>query len=281
MDAELTWAQAMVGAHQVPGGFSFTDRAEDHFTTSIRIGNHIAQVVKARCRSAAQRHGIARPWIVDVGAGDGLLLRQLVALGFPADRLLGIDVRPRPDGLDVEWIQAVAPDCVPRIEGLLFAHEFLDDIPADVVENAQVLSVAGTPVAPATPQDLGWLDEWAGGDSGVVGWRRDDAWSALVAKVAVGEAVAVDYPGPRIVGHHRGRRLDSARAGDADISAGVELRSCRRATGGRIVPQHRVLADVAADDVQARAELRVLTDRNGLGAFEWLITDVPSIGSRT
>ena len=86
MDAELTWANLMARTHEAPGGFSSTQPAQAHFTTSVDVGTHIAAVVLARCEAAAGRHGIERPWIVDVGAGSGRLLAQLIALGFPADR---------------------------------------------------------------------------------------------------------------------------------------------------------------------------------------------------
>lgn len=272
MDAELTWANLMARTHEAPGGFSSTQPAQAHFTTSVDVGNHIAKLVLARCEAAASRHGIEQPWIVDVGAGSGRLLAQLIALGFPADRLIGVDVRPAPD-LPVHWIQGVAPACVPPVQGLLFAHEFLDDVPVDVVAEGQVVDHRGTPIGPAHPDDLAWLQQWAGSDSGVVGRRRDEAWRTLVSRVAEGEAIAVDYTTTEPVGHWRGRRAVAAPG--ADISAGVDLRSCRAATGGRIVPQHRMLAGVTAQHLGETAELAVLRDRSGLGAFGWLITDRP------
>ena len=139
MDARhLTWSEAIAWTHQSPAGFSRRHRAEEHFSTSIGVGDHVARVVLERCRAAAGRHGISSPWIVDVGAGDGLLLRQLLKLGFPAEQLVGVDVRPAPVDLPVRWIQGVAPACVPRFAGLLFAHEFLDDVPAEYVVDGRL-----------------------------------------------------------------------------------------------------------------------------------------------
>ena len=141
----------------------------------------------------------------------------------------------------------------------------------EVVTDGLVLDRDGVPVGPAAPADLAWLQKWREGDSGVVGRRRDEVWRTLTSRVVVGEAIAVDYAGGGPVGHWRGRRHD-ARLG-VDISAGVEFRSCRAATGGRLVPQHRILAELEPQDVQGAAELAVLRDRAGLGAFQWLITD--------
>lgn len=275
-----TWAQVMARAHHHPAGFSALDRAERHFTTSIDVGDHLARMLLRRCRAAADRHGMAEPWIVDVGAGSGRLLRQLLHLGFPGQRLLGIDVRSAPGDLPVNWIQGVAPQCVPRLRGLLVAHEFLDDVPADLVEAGRVLTVDGAPGPPASAADLQWLAEWKGGDSGLVGRHRDAAWAALVGRVEVGEAVAVDFwDGAGPVGHRTGRRLPASPDPHSDISAGVELRSCRAVTGGRLIPQRRLLADLAPRTVQERSELAVLRDPDGLGGFGWLITDGGSVGS--
>lgn len=252
MDAGLTWREAMTWTHVERGV-----QAEEHFTTSIDVADHIARVVLRRCQAAAQRHGIEQPWIVDVGAGSGRLLRQLLELGFPRDRLLGVDVRPGPPGLP--WIQGLAPNCLPQVAGLVFAHEFLDDVPADVVRNGRVERVDGSPGPAASPAQLAWAARWG---EGVNGSSRDEAWAGIVESVVAGEAIAVDFAGGDPVGHLRGRRTPAVPDG-RDICAGVEFRSLSDRTGGRIVPQHRVVTDP------------VLADRSGLGGFLWLITDVP------
>ena len=280
MDARhLTWSEAIAWTHQSPAGFSRRHRAEEHFSTSIGVGDHVARVVLERCRAAAGRHGISSPWIVDVGAGDGLLLRQLLKLGFPAEQLVGVDVRPAPVDLPVRWIQGVAPACVPRFAGLLFAHEFLDDVPAEYVVNGRLQRADLTLGEPAAPDGRQWLHKWTGGETGLVGRSRDEAWAHLVGSVEVGEAIAVDFRPGAPVGHRAGRRLSPVPDGSTDICAGVELRSCRDRTGGRVIPQHRVLAGRPAADVQEGAELAALRDRSGFGAFDWLITEVSSVGS--
>ena len=280
----MTWAQATARTHQEPDGFSARHRAQDHFATSVSVGDHVARVVLEHCEDAARRHGVRHPYIVDVGSGDGRLLRQLLDLGFPAGRLIGVDVRPPPADLPVGWIQGVAPACLPDFDGLLFAHEFLDDIGADRVVDGRVETVdaAGrvTTGGRADEEDLAWLRRWTGGATGLVGRARDEAWVRMVAAVGRGEAIAVDFRGDRHLGYRRGRRVDATPDGGTDICAGVELRSCRARTGGLLVPQHRVFAGSRADSVIESAELAVLRDRGGLGAFNWLFTDVCSVGSR-
>jgi hypothetical protein len=91
----------------------------------------------------------------------------------------------------------------------------------------------------------------------VCGLARDDAWEAIVGTVIAGEAIAVDFPPADPVGHRDGRRG----VWGADVCAGVEFRSLRARTGGRIVPQHRLFPKVP-----------VLADRGGLGSFLWLFT---------
>lgn len=264
----------MSWTHQHPQGFSARNRAEDHFTTSIDIGDHVARLLLQRCRRLEDR--IDDPWIVDVGAGSGRLLRQLHELGFPGQRLLGIDVRPAPHDLPVRWIQGVAPDCVPAVRGLLFAHEFLDDIGVDVVVDGRLLTVDGRPGPPASADDLAWLAE-RGHREGVIGRHREQTWAALVSRVIEGEAIAVDYASTLPLGHRRGRAVTPVADGATDISAGVDLAACRSLTGGRIVPQHRMFTPTGSP--VERAEVAVLRDRSGLGAFGWLITEVGSVGS--
>lgn len=268
----------MAWTHQDPEGFSARHRAEDHFTTSIDVGDHVARWLVARCADVAERLAIAAPMIVDVGAGSGRLLRQLLDLGFPAGQLLGVDVRPAPPDLPVRWIQGVAPDCVPPLSGILFAHEFLDDVAVDVVSAGHLRNVDGSRGPVADPADLQWLSGRGRAD-GLVGRRRDQVWSRLVSAVTVGEAIAVDFVGAGVLGYRAGRQVEPCPDGRTDICAGVDLAACRAVTGGRVLPQHRVLAGLSAQTVTERAELAVLRDRNGFGAFGWLITEVGSVGS--
>lgn len=275
----VSWQWAMADCHLAAHGFSASQRAEDHFLTSVDIGDHVARVVLDTVQRVAADYAIERPVVVDVGSGRGRLLAQLAGLGHPPEDLIGVDVKGRPEDLPagVGWVQGPAPEAVPEVHGVLFAHEFLDDVPAQILDAAgQVLGPRG-PTGRAEPADREWVDRWGGP---VVGRYRDEAWRTLVDRVSVGCAIAVDWMGGSVVGHRRGRRLPPVADGDTDLSAGVDLRSCRALTGGRVVPQHRILADRRPTDPVGAAQWAVLTDRAGLGSFGWLITERPPVGSR-
>jgi hypothetical protein len=250
--SDWTWAQAMSWTHREQGV-----RAEEHFSTSIDIADAVARTVLRRCQQTARRHAIDDPWIVDVGSGSGRLLGQLLDLGFPGERLLGVDVRAAPD-LPVHWIQGIAPQCLPEVEGVVFAHEFLDDVPADVVREGRVELVDGSLGPPATPAQRDWAARWG---EGVCGVTRDEAWARVVGSVRAGEAIAVDFSGGGHVGHLRGRRTPPIPDG-RDLCAGVNFRSLTARTGGRVVPQHRLFPGDP-----------VLSDRSGLGSFLWLFAE--------
>jgi dUTPase len=94
-----------------------------------------------------------------------------------------------------------------------------------------------------------------------------------------GEAIAVDFMGGPPVGHRHGRHTEPRPSADTDLCAGVDLRACRAATGGRLIPQHRVFSDTRCGSASQAAQLRVLRDRSGLGGFGWLFTDRSSVGS--
>lgn len=166
--------------------------------------------------------------VTDVGAADGTLLCQLIDR-WPVDvrdvtDWRGIDLRPRPDGLDprVAWVEsdirALAGE-VPPTPGIVVAHELLDDIPCDIVEPDDegewrlVLVDPGNgreTIGPAltdtvTCAALGvdgnalakWCTAWWPRDAPAarieVGVARDAAWTVIAGLVSDGMAIAVDY----------------------------------------------------------------------------------------
>src|SRR4051794_26713566 len=107
-----------------------------HFRTSVHASPLFAGALLQLVERIDAALGRPRRFdLVDVGAGRGELLGTLFAL-LPGDlagraRLTGVEVAPRPPGLDpaIGWRRDVPGDVV----GLLVATEWLDNVPLDVV----------------------------------------------------------------------------------------------------------------------------------------------------
>jgi SAM-dependent MidA family methyltransferase len=237
----LPWREATERALYGPAGFYRRHRPSDEFRTSVHASPVIAQAVLALAGTA----GLTT--VVDVGAGGGELLVDLHRLS-PSLTLVGVDVAGRPAGLppSIRWTDETPTG----IEGVLVAHELLDDVPVDVVEHdgrdwRQVeVDVAtgdertGGAVAEV---DAAWLVEWwpraSAGDRAEVGRPRDDAWVALVGSLQCGVAVAVDYAHRRddrpakgtLTGYRAGRQVRPVPDGSCDITSHVALDACAAA----------------------------------------------------
>src|SRR5262245_27441067 len=144
-----------------------------------------------------------------MGAGRGELVTGVLT-ALPADvaaraRAYAVEVADRPPGLPdrVTWLTEL-----PRtVTGLLFANEWLDNVPVEVAE----VDAAGVPRLVHVRRDgtelLGerlsgsdaeWLARWwpLGAEPGLraeIGLPRDRAWASAVTSVQRGLAVAVDY----------------------------------------------------------------------------------------
>ncbi|MEU1617712.1 SAM-dependent methyltransferase [Streptomyces sp. NPDC005722] len=248
------WREGTERALYGPGGFFRRERPAAHFRTSVHASPLFAgAVARLLERVDADLGHPGELALVDVGAGAGELLTGLLDV-VPAtlrDRLrpCAVEKAPRPDGLDarVTW-----SDALPRgLRGLLFANEWLDNVPVDVVET----DAAGVPRRvlvrsldgaerlgdPVDGEDAAWLRRWwpvEGAEPGTraeIGRGRESAWAAAVASLEAGLAVAVDY------GHVAGARppygtLTAFRAGrevsppvpdgSCDITAHVALDAC-------------------------------------------------------
>jgi SAM-dependent MidA family methyltransferase len=212
------WSQAWSTARSFwPDGPGLAGPAA-HFRTSAHVGPVLADALLVLLREVDARLGApAALDVVDVGAGGGELLAALLHQAEPplAERLrlVGVDLLPRPAGLDprIAWVQGEAPAAVPEVRGLLVAHEWLDELPVDVVvaddglrtvlvDDKGTESVGG----PASDESVAWVRRWWGevgaGDRAECGATRDAAWRACVERVVAGTAVAVDY------GHVRAER---------------------------------------------------------------------------
>lgn len=316
-DDEWTgWRQATERALYGPGGFYHRPEGPaGHFRTSVHASPLFAGAVAALLRQVDETLG--RPGelaLVDVGAGRGELLTGVLA-AVPEElrarlRPYGVDKAARPPGLDPRVVWTRVP---PRgARGLLFANEWLDNVPVDVAQTDE----AGVPRRvlvrprdgaqrlgePVTGADTRWLERWwpiAGvpGARAEIGRPRDAAWARAVASLDAGTAVAVDYghlrtarpPGGTLTGYRAGRQVPPVPDGSCDITAHVAFdslgpgapatqREALRAlgvSGGR--PPLALARTDPAGYVRALAvagQAAELTARCGLGDFRWLTVTV-------
>lgn len=223
-----------------------------HFRTSVHASPLFASAVARLLVATAEALDTDEIALVDVGAGRGELLTGVLA-AVPD----GVAVRPyaveraaRPPGLDprIQWTDR--PPAGAR--GLLFANEWLDNVPVDVAETGPdgtlryvLVGPDGTerPGAPVDGADAAWLARWwpmtEPGARAEIGRTRDEAWAAAVATLDRGLAVAVDYAHVRgdrplfgtLTGFRDGREVRPVPDGSCDITAHVALDACAAAGG--------------------------------------------------
>ncbi|WP_193508254.1 SAM-dependent methyltransferase [Streptomyces coeruleorubidus] len=311
------WRAAAREALYGPGGFyRRTEGPAGHFRTSVHASPLFAgAVAELLCRVDEALGRPATLDFVDMAAGRGELAGGVLA-ALPADvaartRAYAVEVAERPEGLDhrIEW-PAEPPQ---GVTGLLFANEWLDNVPVEVAE-VDAAGVArrvlvredgterlGEPVDGA---QAGWLARWwpLSGEAGLraeIGLPRDEAWASAVATLDRGLAVAVDYahtadtrpPFGTLTGFREGRESAAVPDGSCDITAHVALDACAL-PGGRLLPQREALralgvtgarppltlasADPAAyvRALASAGEAAELTAAGGLGDFGWLVQPV-------
>lgn len=243
-----------------------------HFRTSVHASPLFASAVARLLVATAADLGTPDVDLVDLGAGRGELVTGVLA-ALPAEggadltvRAYAVEVAARPEGLDprVEW--CAKP---PRgVRGLLFANEWLDNVPLPVAETdaggtdryvevrtSDGAERLGGPVAGA---DAAWLRRWwpsAGpGSRAEIGRPRDEAWADAVSTVSAGLAVAVDYihvrgerpPYGTLTGFRAGREVRPVPDGSCDLTAHVALDACAAAAGpdAELRTQREALADL-------------------------------------
>jgi len=253
------WQQAMRKALYGDDGFYRRPTGPaGHFRTSVHASPRFAGAVARLLAEVDEELGRpAELALVDVGAGRGELLCEVLAVvrrEAPARaarlRAHGVEVAGRPPGLpaQVRWSR----DAPRGVSGLLFANEWLDNVPLDIgeVDDAGVLrkvlvdpaSGAERPGAPMTGADAAWVAHWwpgatAHGHRVEVGLTRDRAWARAVGSLDRGAAVAVDYahdaegrpPFGTLSGFRAGREVQPVPDGSCDVTAHVALDSCAEA----------------------------------------------------
>lgn len=262
MTGPLPWSSAW---RRAAHDFWSRENPADHFATSA--GTLLADRIADLLREVDARLGHPADFtVIDIGCGDGRLLdliRQRSAdLGERA-RWIGVDMRPVTVP-GIESVVAEAPgtlDMAP-VRGVVMAHEWLDEIPCDVVERdgagvdrlVLVDAHGSETLGPALDDDracadLGvdavatraWIARWwplsDPGDRAEVGLARDSAWQWMCALVAEGTALATDYGhvGAERIDRHRGGTLAGYRTGalvppvpdgTANLTAHVAVDAC-------------------------------------------------------
>jgi SAM-dependent MidA family methyltransferase len=279
-----------------------------HFRTSVHASPLFAAAIARLLVSLRQRLG-APPALVDIGAGRGELLRGVLA-ALPSDfpvRAYAVERAPRPVGLDPRIAWSAEPPV--GVSGLLFANEWLDNVPVEVAE-ADPDGVARYVLVrpdgaerlgpPVSGPDADWLARWwpltEPGTRAEIGRPRDEAWARAVSTLDHGLAVAVDYahsperrpPFGTLTGFREGREVRPVPDGSCDLTAHVALDACAL-PGAELLTQREALArlgisgrrpplSLAASDpaayvrgLSAASEAAELTARGGLGDFGWLV----------
>ena len=301
------WHEAWRAALYGPSGFfARGSRPAEHFRTSPLVGPELAEAVVELLDRVDMALDRPNPLdLVDVGAGGGELAAQVFALGkrFRGRlRVRAVELTRPSLPAGIEWSSEL-PD---QVTGLVIAHEWLDSLPCRVVQmhGNQVFEVL---VSPDGTESLGdpvssdWLDRWwplsADGQRAEIGASRDAAWADLVARVAAGAALAVDYGhfadarpfAGSLTGFRAGRQVPPVPDGSCDITAHVAIDALAAVAPCEVISQREALAalgitsgppaaGLAARDplgwlaASARAgRIAELRDQSGLGGFHWLL----------
>ena len=297
----IRWTDAWQKSLYGPDGFFRREAPAAHFRTTANDSPPFAAAIWRLVQQ--EGYGV----VVDMGAGKGELLRQLHVLSQGALTLTGVEIAPRPDSLpaEIDWLP-ILPE---RINGLLIANEWLDNIPCDVVEVDVEGSARFVLVDPETgDEELGekcvdhWLDEWwpltETGLRAEIGSARDDAWVDAVSRVN-GTAIAIDYghtrterpPFGSLRSYLEGRDVDVVPDGSRDVTAHVAVDAVAARSGGTLMRQRDALQELGVhgkrppiglattdptgylEALAATSADAELISRGGWGDFWWIRVD--------
>ena len=271
------WRTAAEEALYGPEGFyRRPEGPAGHFRTSVHASALFAgAVARLLCRVDEALDRPPELGFVDLAAGRGELVTGVLA-ALPAEvaarvRAYAVEIADRPVGLDprVEWLTEPPKG----ITGLLFANEWLDNVPVEVAEvdstgvpRLVLVRQDGTERLgePVAGTDVEWLARWwplapEEGLRAEIGLPRDSAWASAVACVDRGLAIAVDYTHTRdtrppfgtLTGFREGRETAPVPDGSCDVTAHVALDACAQAgatatTPAGALPRARLLTQRAA-----------------------------------
>lgn len=274
----VRWRAAMEQALYGPDGFYLRNRPGRHFRTSAQSPLFAAALARLAVRVD---DALGRPStfdLVDVGAGSGELLTNIMAaLPEPArsrTRPVAVELAKvvadgevsfggfraqRAHGGDIDWAHEV-PD---GVTGLLIATEWLDNVPLDLAQNGRYLWDG----APLGDEDAEWIQAWWPDPDGIVeiGRARDEAWASVVRRVSAGLALTVDYghlrgtrpKHPTVAGFRDGREVEPHFDGSTDITCHVAMDSVGAAGSDRywLKTQREALAQLGVDGARPPLEL--------------------------
>ncbi|MEU3278787.1 SAM-dependent methyltransferase [Streptomyces antibioticus] len=247
-------AYSSAGGSGAGGFYRRPEGPAGHFRTSVHTSPlFAAAVARLLCRvdEALGRPGTLD--FVDMAAGRGELVTGVLA-ALPADvaartRAYAVEIAGRPEGLAprITWLSEPPQ----QVTGLLFANEWLDNVPVEVAEvdpegvpRLVLVRDDGTERLgePLSGAEAEWLARWwplpaEEGLRAEIGLPRDLAWASAVSCVARGLAVAVDYghtadarpPFGTLTGFREGRETAPVPDGSCDITAHVALDACAAA----------------------------------------------------
>jgi SAM-dependent MidA family methyltransferase len=199
-------------------------------TAPTRIGA-FAEAVAAETAGS----GLGGLALVEAGPGDGTLARAL------AERLAGVLSRivliERAAGMrrlqeraladapvPVEW--AETPEQVRVAAGFVVANELLDDQPVHLLEPPHEIRVGLTPRGrfaevrtPARPELLARIGDPAPGRRYAVSLAADELYRRLLATIATGRVLAIDYAGAEPTGSDLVRTFVGGRRGGDPLNA--------------------------------------------------------------
>ena len=250
----------MARALYAPEGFYRQNAPESHFRTSVTASPLFALTLVPLITAVDEAlHHPPQFDLVDVGAGDGRLLCSLLA-ALPDDvaartNATAVELRPRPDDLlsGITWTDELPNGVV----GLIIAHEYLDNVPCDVIEldddgrprqvMVDLASGEETLGEEVKDEQLRWLELWwpshAPGARADVGIDRDRSWAEIVRALHRGAAVAVDYGHLRddreagaysagtLTGFRDGHQVIPVPDGSCDLTAHVAMDAIASAGG--------------------------------------------------
>jgi SAM-dependent MidA family methyltransferase len=277
------WQTALYG----PDGFYRRERPAAHFRTSVHASALFGQAIARLARA------VDADQVVDIGAGSGELGKVVRAEGLPV--------------VEIE----LDDDLPSSLTGLVIANEWLDNIPCELVEwdddgVPRYLSAGLTQGNVVDGNDLHWLQQWWPGEPGdraEIGRTRDEAWAAVVDRLADGAlAIAIDYghlrsdrpPYGTVTGFRAGRECEPVLDGSCDVTAHVAWdsldgslvlqRDALRALGVSAARPSLELAQTEplryVAELSSAGEAAELLDPSGLGGFGWVWTAVGADATR-